>query len=133
MGSKIKNLASKTEENVELIRGKSHNILNEFNDIMDNVVKKMVNLINKQLPISDDLLLACWKFEEMKKNDKKDTNNNDSKSIYITDKKQEEEENTSNNRIWECLKKQIINVLKEPKNKFQWYWLELYILDSVVK
>ena len=63
MGSKIKEKAKECESNVLCKRGIANNILNKFdNKLMDKIVKEMEELILNKLAISDDLLLACWKY-----------------------------------------------------------------------
>ena len=82
MGSKIKEKASECESHVLFKRGIANNILNQFdNKLMDKIVKQMEKLILAKLAISDDLLLACWKYNSkpiwnaIKKNIKEICNN----------------------------------------------------------
>ena len=60
MGSKIKEKAKETEENVMFKRGIANNILKKFDKkLMEQIVKEMEYLILNKMAISDDLLLAC--------------------------------------------------------------------------
>ena len=117
MGSKIKDMVKKIEKKIDLQRGIVEHILNHFNEkLMNEIVIQMVELIHKQLPISDDLLLACWKFETQNKNK---SNNKNQK-----------------NRIWLAIKEKIRHVLdvshKTDQNKIGKYWFDLYIAQSSI-
>ena len=64
MGSKIKGKAKKCEKQVMFKRGIVNHILNGFgNKLMSEIVLKMEYLILNKLPISDNILLACWKYD----------------------------------------------------------------------
>ena len=111
MGSKIKNMAKATEESVTLTRGIAHHILKEFGEKgIETVISKMISLISKQLPVSDDILLACWKYEEMRS-----------------------KHNLNDNRIWQAIQKELSKVFSNSKNNRSWYWFEMYIWKSAVK
>ena len=76
--------------------------------IMEELLETMLKLIKNRSPISDDLLLICWKHE-MKQHPLE-----------------------SDNRLWKALEKSVENVLSDSNNKRNWIWLSRYILSSVV-
>ena len=118
MGSKIKNKAKETEKIVTLNRGIAYHILDRFDEkdmntkglsgssLMEQIVVKMEKLIADKLPISDHLLLACWKYERKTK-----------KKV---------------NRIWKAIKAQVLEICAEPQDDRDWYWFQLYIINSAI-
>ena len=59
--------------------------------------------------MSDDILLACWKYEEVKSKHK-----------------------LKENRIWEAIEKELLKVFSQSKNNRSWYWFEMYLWKSAV-
>ena len=108
--SKIKNLAKHTEEIVTSSRGIADHILKEFGvDLMESIIKRMISLISRELPISDHLLLACWQYEAKIKN----------KAL-------------KDNRIWQVISERLNIIFSNSSNKRQWYWFELYVWKSSI-
>ena len=109
-GSKIKNLAKETELSIASKEGIVCHILDEFEDnLMEQIVKHMTQLLEKQLPLSDDILFSCWKYESRHKKELQE------------------------NRIWCSIEIQLKKILDNPQNHRGWYWFELYIWNSAVK
>ena len=107
MGSKMKNQAKLEEKRIESKRGIAQQFLKQRKimgfDVQDDVLLEqllltVINLIEQRLPVSDDMLLVCWKYEMLK-------NGNEKK-----------------NRLWNVLKTTIKYVLDHSKNKRNWIW-----------
>ena len=72
--------------------------------LLQELVLTMLELIEKEAPISQDLLFLCWKYEETAKT----------------------------NRLWKALQIKIEEALDNSKNKKKWIWFKTYIFDSMV-
>ena len=129
MTSGMKNQAKLEEKRIETQRGivnqflkqrkiMSKNTKNTDKDtsnkkisdpLLEELLQTMLKLISQQSPISDDLLLICWKYEM---------------SINSNEK---------NNRLWKVLNNIVQNVLNNSRNKRNWIWFKSYVLNSIVK
>ena len=81
---------------------------------MESILETVINLINERLPISDDLLLVCWKYELMKLS------------------KNDENFNPLNTRLWIAISNVLNNVLELPLNKKDYIWFSSYLLHSSI-
>ena len=109
MSSKVKGMAKTREKEIDLKKGIARHMVNELGDVMEQILISTIKLIHKQLPISDDLILACW--------------------MYESDFSRKE---LNENRIWVAIKKQVTEVFKNPSNKRAWFWFSLYLSESTV-
>ena len=122
MASGMKNQAKVEEIRIEMKRGiadqflKQRRLLSKLKDndkqsdvLFEEMIETLLKLITKQLPISDDILLICWKYE-----------------MLINP-------NEKNNRLWKVLNNVILNVLNNSRNKRNWIWFKSYILNSIVE
>ena len=98
---------TKTNKNSEKENNNSNNRFED--DLCEEMLKTLLNLISKKLPISDDMLLLCWKYEMMKTNGSE-----------------------KENRLWKVLKRVIQDVLDNSKNKRIWIWFKNSIFASTV-
>ena len=135
MGSKIKETARKTEQRVDLQRGivdhfllcndnrydeknEHENEIDNENDgeeeeekrdiLMDQMVARMIDLINKKAPISDDMLLMCWVHE-----------------LKTTPKNEER-------KLRNVLYSTVSTILRKRENKRDLIWFKLYLLNSAI-
>ena len=117
MGSKMKNQAKLEEKRIESQRGIASQFLKQRQtmgyDIDDDVLLEqllltVIKLIEQMLPVSDDMLMVCWKYEMEKSNG-----------------------NEKENRLWNVLKTTVEYVLDHSKNKRNWIWYEFFFVFDV--
>ena len=78
-------------------------------DGMENILERLTSQIMRQEPISDDILVACWIYE-----------NNRTKHL-------------NENRVWKVLKEQMTHILRVARtDKLKWQWYSIYLKDSIV-
>ena len=108
---KIEDITSKINQQngiIENIMNELDNIGEQSKEIFNKIITEMmINIIQKKLIFSDDLLGLSWKIESNK-----------------GDPLQSE--------IWKTISKTCSDIIKN-KNKRDWYWLKTYMLPSKVK
>ena len=123
--TKAEGQKEKTQETQETVTTKTTNSLqarltsenektrdkttSEQDKLLEELLQTQLNLLLKKLPLSDDILLLCWKYE-MSINPSGDTN-----------------------RLWLSLSTIIEEVLDNANNKRDWFWFKTYILQSIVE
>ena len=125
MGNKMKNKAKNEEKRISIKEGISdvflNNIVDKNSNVLEDIVTEMINLIKAKKPMSDDLLLIAWKYEENRiASAAKDSN------IYIVP-----QENKVN-RIQKALMDQLTQALSKKIKKRDFLWFKYYLFDSVV-
>ena len=66
--------------------------------LLEQLLLTVIKLIEQRLPVSDDMLMVCWKYEMEKHNNEKE------------------------NRLWNVIKTTVEHVLDHSKNKRNWIW-----------
>ncbi len=83
---------------------------------MEQLTSIICHLIREKLPLSDDILLSLWNYNNMEeKGSKKENKNNPKKEI------------------WDILQKTLSQILTVPMDMKDVKWLETYILKSRVR
>ena len=114
-GANIKDKIENVTSGMNQQNGIIENIMNEVNNIGQQskeifekvVIEMMINIIQKKLIFSDDLLGLCWKIEANKGD-------------------------PLESEIWKAIKTTCSEILK-GQNKRDWYWLKTYMIPSKVK
>lgn len=94
--------------------------LNVFNDnigdaAMESILQTVIDLINLRAPLSDDLLLLCWKYE------------------MTSNKQHSFNFDPLNTRLWRTIEGVLTQILEVPVNKTDFIWFKSYLFDSAVK
>ena len=76
---------------------------------MENLLTNMIDLITNRQPLSDDMLLACWKYETSKK---------------------EFKYNKLESKLWIAIETAMNQVLKLPLSKIEFTWFKNYVFNS---
>ena len=109
-GAKMKEKVLKEKNRLDLQRGTAHRFLNVIDKDseagMEELVSIMIDLLNNRQPISDDMLLACWKYE--------------------TSKKEFINENKFESKLWIAIESIANQVLQLPLNKVDFVWFKSY-------
>ena len=71
-------------------------------ELLEQLLLTVIKLIEQRLPLSDDMLLVCWKYEMLKNG------------------------NRNKNRLWNVLITTIKYVLDHSKNKRNWIWYDFF-------
>ena len=119
MGNKTREKVNKERARIEKQRGivnrylYNQNKLNKSdkgktNAAMDNILETTIFMIENKEPISDDILLLCWKYSIA-------TNEDPLKS-----------------KLWLTIDKCISDVLTIPLQKRWWFWFEQYMFHSSI-
>ena len=130
MGRKMKEQLQDTQSDLELKRGIVHQFLvlrqkitntntktnkRDVNgdNAMDSMLETVIELISQRLPISDTMLLLCWKYEnkEYSKNESFDP---------------------LKSRLWQSIEKVLNNILELPLNKKEYIWFRKYLFNSAI-
>ena len=125
MGSKMTDIVRTEQKKLELQYGFVYQFLKnnnkkdgdnekemeQVNEMMEQLVTNMIHLISNKLPISDDTLLLCWKFEQ-------------SKYTPTTIK---------NSRLFKCIHSVLTSLLQIPLKKMDFWWFQCFLFKSSVK
>ena len=121
-GAKLKQKVEKTRTKLELQRGTTHQFLYHrqsgknklqtlFKDsAMESIVGSMIELINERLPISDDLLLLCLKYEMGRS----------SKKTFMDSK------------LWQAIERAVNIALTLPLKRKEFVWFKSYLMTSAI-
>ena len=117
MGNKTRTKVNDERRKVEKQRG----IVDKFlarvqvqsSHFMDGLLATVIAMIENFEPISDDILLLCWKFEMSK--------NKFNKSY-----------DPLTGKLWTVINKTMNDVLTIPVNKRKWFWFKEYLFESTI-
>lgn len=119
MGSKTRQKVNNERNKVEKQRGVIGQFLtNQCNKklgsmALNSIVDTMISMIKEKKPISDDLLLLCWKFE-------------------LSKKKKSEKYDPLSSPLWKAIEETVQDVLTIPINKVDWFWFKEYLFYSSI-
>ena len=139
MGSKMRAKANKETKKLEIQYGFVNQFMSYINDALSNKNKKKlakqhsaamdgllsitIDLIERRLPISDDILLLCFRYEL--------ECNKENKTFQPTQTK-----------LWQAIEKVLNKILKIPnfndildvtESKKDFLWFKMYLFNSSVK
>ena len=116
-GAKMKEKVLKEKNRLDLQRGTADRFLSIINkdskEGMEKLVSIVIDLLNNRQPISDDMLLACWRYERRKKE-------------FFNENKFE------NSKLWIAIENITNQVLQLPLNKIDFVWFKSFLFHSAI-
>ena len=115
MGNQTRQKVGDERTKVEKQRGIVEKFLtrSKTSNFLEGVLATVIAMIENFEPISDDILLLCWKYE-------------------ISKNKSNKNYDPLSSKLWKVIDKAMNDVLTIPVNKRKWFWYKEYLFHSAI-